>query len=421
MKHIVVAAALVALPAWAMAQATAPAAPASAASAPANTVRPEFGKLLQAAQDLLRAGSPQESLVKLAEAQALPSPTPFEAMMTQRIKAAAAFGAGDIAGSITAFELALGSPLLAGIERRAAMESTIKLAVQVKDMPRALRWFKIYFDEGGSDANLRDLYPQVLGVAGDNAGAVRETQALIKANDAAGKPTSEALLRTLGASANAIGDKAAYQAALERLVVVAPSDQYWADLISRVSARDGFADERLRLDLYRLMQAVGMALEGSELLDMAERALAAGQPIEAKRVLDQGAAAGVLAKLKDQAGLQKLVAQVNKAAGQDSATLAESERSALAAKDGNALVAIGLAHWSMGSADKAAELMTQGMAKGGLRRPDEANLRLGMVLASVPGKADAARRAFGAVGGNDGTADLARLWTLHLRRSDVKQ
>lgn len=417
MKHVVVAVALVALPAWVMAQAAAPAAPASAASAPSNTVRPEFGKPLQAAQDLLRAGSAKEALAKLAEAEALPAPTPFESLMIQRIKAGAAYRAGDIAGSINAFELALGSPLLAGVERRAAIESTIELAVQAKNWPRAVRWIKVYFDEGGGDANLRDVYPRVLGEAGDHAGAVRETQALLMANDAAGKPTSEALLRNLGASANAIGDKAAYQAALEHLVVVAPSAEYWADLISRVNARDGFADERLRLDLYRLMQAVGMALEGSELLDMAERALAAGQPIEAKRALDQGATAGVLAKLKDQAGLQKLVAQVNKAAAQDSATLAESERSALAARDGNALVAIGLAHWSMSSADKAAELMAQGMAKGGLRRPDEANLRLGMVLAGVNGKADAARSAFSAVAGTDGTADLARLWTLHLRRS----
>ena len=295
MKSLVVALTLASLPALGLCQSAAPAT--SAASAPVNTVRPEFGKPLQAAQDLLRAGSPKDALAKLAEAEALPSPTPFESLMIQRIKSTAAYRAGDIAGSINAFELALGSPLLAGAERRAAVESTIELAVQVKDMPRAMRWFKIYFDEGGSDANLRNIYPQVLGVAGDNAGAVRETQALIRANDAAGKPTSEALLRTLGASANAIGDKAAYQVALERLVVVAPSGQYWADLISRVSARDGFADERLRLDLYRLMQVVGMALEGSELLDMAERALAAGQPIEAKRTLDQGAAAGVLAKL----------------------------------------------------------------------------------------------------------------------------
>ncbi len=392
-----------------------PAAAASAASAPANTVRQEYGKPLQAAQELLRAGAAKEALLKIDEAEALPSPTPFEALMVQRIKAAAAFGAGDIPGAVRAFELALASPLLAGAERRAVQESTIRLAVQVKDLPRALRWFKPYFDDGGSDSELRSLYPQVLGVSGDHAAAVRESQALVKANDAAGKPTSESLLRTLGASANELGDKPTYQAALERLVVVAPSSDYWADLISRVNARDGFADERLRLDVYRLMQAVGMVLEGSESVDMAERALAAGQPIEAKRALEQ--AAGPLAKLKDQAGLQKLIAQVGKAAAQDSATLAESERSALAASEGNALVALGLAHWSTGAADKAAALMAQGLAKGGIRRPDEANLRLGMVLAGINGRGDAARSAFAAVGGGDGAADLARLWTLHLRRS----
>ena len=118
MKHVVVAVALLALPAWVVAQATAPAVPASAASAPGNTVRPEFGKPLQAAQDLLRAGSAMAALAKVAEAEALPAPTPFEALMIQRIKATAAFGADDIAGAITAFELVLASPLLTGNERR---------------------------------------------------------------------------------------------------------------------------------------------------------------------------------------------------------------------------------------------------------------------------------------------------------------
>ena len=403
----------------AAAQTAAPAAPAGAASAPTNTVRPEFGKPLQAAQDLLRAGSAKEALALVAQAEALPNPTPFEAMMTQRIKAAAAFGAGDIALSIAAFEAALASPLLAGDERRAAMESTIKLSVQTKDLPRAARWLKVYFDEGGKEAGLRALYPQVLGVVGDHAGAVSQVLALVKANDAAGLPTSETLLRTLGASANALGDKPSYQLALEHLVLVAPTPEYWADLISRVSARDGFAEERLRLDVYRLMQAVGMPLDGSEVLDLAERALAAGQPIEARRALDDPVAKDPLAKLKDQAGLQKLRDQVNKVAAQDSATLGESERSAAAAKDGNVLVNVGLALWSTGAADKAAALMAQGIAKGGLRRPDEAQLRLGMVLSGA-GKAEEARVAFGEVKGSDGAADLARLWTLHLNRPAKK-
>ena len=55
--------------------------------------------------------------------------------------------------------------------------------------------------------------------------------------------------------------------------------------------------------------------------------------------------------------------------------------------------------------------MTQGQAKGGLRRPDDAMLHLGVAQWRA-GKADDAQRSFAAVKGADGVADLARLWGL---------
>ena len=299
------------------------------------------------------------------------------------------------------------------------METTIKLAVQMKDPPRALRWFKVYIDEGGNDPALRALYPQVLSVGGDHAGAVREAKALVQANDAAGRPTPDNILRTLGSSANAVGDQANYQLALEHLVVSTGRADYWGDLISRVTRRDGFAEERLRLDVYRLMQAVGVEMAGDEYVEIAERAQQAGQPIEALKALDTAKEKGLLGQIKNQSGLQKLRDQVSKSAAQDRASLDESEKSALAAKDGSALVNVGLAVWSTGAAERAAGLMNQGIAKGGLRRPDEAQLRLGMVQASA-GRADDAQRAFAAVTGTDGTADLARLWMLQLKATPKK-
>ena len=392
----------------------------SAASAPAPTVRAEVAKPLQAAQELIRAGNYKDALAKVDEAAAKPDLTPYESLLVLRLKAPAAYGSGDMALALQSFEGALASPLLTGNDRLMLMESTIKLSVQMKDLPRAVRWFKTYFDEGGSDATLRGLYPQVLGVSGDHAGAVREAKALVQANDAAGRPTPDSLLRTLGASANALGDNASYQLALEHLVVSTPRPDYWADLISRVTRRDGFADERLRLDVYRLMLATGVTMEGDEYVDLAERAQQAGQPIEAKRALDNAAGQGLLGQIKNQAALQKLRDQVAKAAAQDLASLDDSEKSALAAKDGNSLVNLGLAVWSSGAAERAAGLMNQGIAKGGLRRPDEAQLRLGMVLASA-NRTDDAQRAFAAVAGGDGSADLARLWTLHLKSTAVKK
>ena len=408
---------LAATPLLAQAQAAAP--PAAGASAPAQTLRPEIAKPLQAAQELIRAGNYKDALAKIAEAEAVPNPTPWEALVTRRVKAPAAFGAGDLPLALNSFEAALASPLLVGNDRRALMETTIKLAVQTKDMPRAARWLKTYFDEGGTDPALRALYPQVLGVAGDHAGAVREARALVEADDAAGRPTPDAVLRTLGTSANAIHDAASYQFALEHLVVATGRADYWNDLIGRVTRREGFAEERLRLDTYRLMQAVGVELEGEDYVEIAERAQQAGQPMEALKALDTAKDRGLLGSIKNQAGLAKLRDQVGKAAAQDLGSLAESEKSAQAAKEGTALVNVGLAVLAGGDAERAAALMNQGIAKGGLRRPDEAQLRLGMALARA-GRDDDAQRAFAAVKGSDGTTDLARLWTLYLKSKAKK-
>ena len=405
------------LAAPALAQTAAPAA--DAASAPARTLRPEVAKPLQAAQEAIRAAGYKDALAKIAEAEAVPNPTPWESLVIHRMKAPAAFGAGDLPLAMQNFEAALASPLLTGDDRRLGMETTIKLAVQMKDLPRATRWFKTYFDEGGNDPALRALYPQVLGVVGDHAGAVREAKAMVLANDAAGKSTPDAVLRTLGASANAIKDEASYVLALQHLVVSTAKPDYWSDLISRVSRREGFADERLRLDTYRLMQAVGVEMEGDEYLDIAERAQQAGQPIEALKALDTAKDKGLLDQIKNQAGLAKLRDQVGKAAAQDLGSLDESEKSAQAAKEGNALVNVGLAVLSTGNAERAATLMAQGVAKGGLRRPDEAQLRLGMALTRA-GKLDDAQRAFAEVKGSDGTADLAQLWTLYLKSKAKK-
>jgi hypothetical protein len=50
------------------------------------------------------------------------------------------------------------------------------------------------------------------------------------------------------------------------------------------------------------------------------------------------------------------------------------------AKSGDDLVQIGYAYATMGQADKGVPLIEQGIAKGGLKRPDDARLRLGMAL-----------------------------------------
>lgn len=393
---------------------TAPAAaqPASAAAS-GPTVRAEVAKPLQAAQDAIKAGNHKDALARLAEAEAMPGLTPYEVFITQRLKGPAAFGAGDLVTATQVFEQVLASPLLAAADWALITESTVKMLLQLKDYPRAAAMMKGYLDAGGSNPELRRLYPQVLSVVGDHAGVLRELGPGVAADHAAKRATPEATLRLLAASQNALKDMAAYTGSLEKLAASTGKVEYWAELISRTARRDGFAEERLRLDVYRLRRAVGVPLDAGELGDMAYRAQQVGLPAEAQALLDDGFASGLLGKDANAGADQKLREASTRAAAGDRAGLADSEAAAQKAKDGNAATNLGLAISGTGAHERGLALLLQGQAKGGLRRADDALLHLGLVQWRA-GKVDEAKRSFAAVQGSDGSADLARLWGLYL-------
>ena len=385
--------------------------PAPAASAP--TLRAAVAKPLQAVQDAIKATNYVEAAARLAEAEALQGLTPYEAYLVQRLKAPVQFGQGDQAGALATFETVLASPLLPAAERSAILETTLKLALQLKDYPRAIRWLKAYLAEGGSNAEIRRIYPQVLSVTGDHAGVVRELAPLLAADDAAKRPTPETTLRLLAGSQNALKDSAGYLLTLEKLAASTGQADYWSELIARTTDRAGFVGERLRIDIYRLRAAVGLKAGPGETGDWAFRAHQAGLPAEAQKLLDDGFTAGLLGKDENAEADRKLGEAATKSARQEAATLAESEAAVLKAKDGNAAFGLGLSVSGTGAHERGLGLMNQGLAKGGLRRPDDAMLHLGLVQWRA-GKIEDAQRSFAAVKGTDGTADLARLWTVYL-------
>jgi hypothetical protein len=103
----------------------------------------------------------------------------------------------------------------------------------------------------------------------------------------------------------------------------------------------------------------------------------------------------------------------NKQEAEAKLSIATRAEAAAAAKEGNDLVQIGYAYATMGQADKGVSLIEQGIAKGSLKRPEDAKLKLGLaMLQSSKHKAKAVQVLRG-VQGNDGAADLGRLWALY--------
>jgi len=130
-------------------------------------------------------------------------------------------------------------------------------------------------------------------------------------------------------------------------------------------------------------------------------------------VLQQAFAKNVFVEQRDKDRYQHLLDGAKQRAANDQAQLATAEQSASAAANGDALVQVGAAYLSYGQNEKAVAAITKGIAKGGLKSPDEANLLLG--IAQLRQKSNgAAQQAFEKVAGssNAGYARLGKLWAL---------
>lgn len=387
---------------------------APAASAPAApALRPEVASAVNAAQEAGRAGQKDAADAKLREAAAVPSLTPYEQAVIDRGRGAVALSLKDWDGAIKALDAAVASNLLAPPDQQQLVELLAKLNYQQKQYPAAVSWIRRYQQAGGADAGVIELLPQALYLANDFAGAAKELEPRIAADEAAGKPTPEATLRLLASAFIQAKDDAGYLRALERMALAYPKPEYWAEMTSRATKTPGFA-ERLWLDVYRLRLAAGLLRQADEFVEMANLALQAGYPAEALKVMDRGYALSLLGNGKDAEAHTKLRERADKAAEKDAADLPRAEGSAKAAREGDALVNVGFAWVSAGQAARGLPLMEAGLAKGNLRRGDEARLHQGIAL-WMAGKRDDAVKAFAEVKGADGSAVLARVWSLFVR------
>ena len=133
-------------------------------------------------------------------------------------------------------------------------------------------------------------------------------------------------------------------------------------------------------------------------------------------MIDKGFAAGILGAGPQAERDKRLRGLVDKRIEEAKKTAADDEKSAFAAKDGNELVTIGMNQVFDGQKVKGLQTMQQGIAKGGLKRAEDAKLHFGIAQLAA-GENAKAQATLKTVSGNDGTGDLARLWALYAKRA----
>src|SRR5438552_12868719 len=249
------------------------------AQAKGEGARPEVGNPLKAAATALRARRARDALCEVARAEAVPNRSPYENFLIQQMKGAAANAAGDYDTAIASFDAVLKSGRVSG---REAADMTKAIAVayyQKKDYAQAARAAQRYLREGGNDPAMRTVLLQSYYLSGDCAAVSRIAEESQRA-------TEEELQMLLNCYQGS-RDNGGYVATMEKLVVSYPKKEYWTDLLARVQKKPGFSD-RLALHVYRLRLATGNLAGTNDYMEMAQLALQAGVPAEAKAVVDKG-------------------------------------------------------------------------------------------------------------------------------------
>ena len=381
----------------------------------ADTLRPEVGKPLQAAQELAKEHHYKEALGKISEADAVSGKTPYETYVVERMRGAVAQEAGDTATAAKAFESLINSGRLPAADQQKMIEAVAVLNYQSKNYSGAAQWAQRYLKEGGSDPQMRTMLTQSYYLNNDCAGVSNAVQPEIDQDVKAGRSPAEQSLQLLASCYQKQNNGSGYVSVLEQLVTFYPKKSYWADLLHRVETKQGFSD-RLDLDLYRLKRATGDFGTVDDYMEMTQLSLQAGYPEEAHKVIEEGFTSGVLGKGPDAARQQRLRELAAKNATQDQQTLAQNESQAKAASDGTGLVNVGFAYVLNGQAQKGVELIQAGIDKGGLKHPDDAKLHLGVGYWLAGQKAKAVA-TFKSVQAEDGSRDLARLWAIRAQTS----
>ena len=112
----------------------------SGGAAAQETLRPEVGKPLQAAQELIKSGRYKEALVKVREAEGAGGRNANETYMIERMRIAAASGAGDADTAARSFEALSASGRVSPADKLRMTESIASTYYRSQQYAKAMQW-----------------------------------------------------------------------------------------------------------------------------------------------------------------------------------------------------------------------------------------------------------------------------------------
>jgi hypothetical protein len=367
-------------------------------------------KPLKAAQDALREKKLDEALAKTREAQAASGEkSPYDNFVIDLLLYQIYQQKQDLNAAIPVLAQAAQSQYASAEQQKSWLKNIALYYFQQKDYPKTLDAADQAVKHGANDSDTLRLIAKTEYLSAKYKEAATTMQEVVNKQE---KPDEESL-KLLWQFELKANDQAGASKAVEKLVTYYPKPEYWANALASLVNADT-KDAHLQLNVYRLMNDVGVLKRPTDYAEMAELALDQGYPGETQAILEKAFAQGIFTEQRDKDRYQHLLDGAKQRASADLAQLGSSESAAAQAPTGDAYLKVGADYLSYGQNDKALAAINKGIAKGNLKSPDEGRLLLGIAKLRMKSAADA-ERDFEKVSlsSNTAYARLGRLWALH--------
>ena len=375
---------------------------------PQQSLSPKVQKALVNAQNAIQKQDWAAALPAIQEAQAVPDRKPFDDFQIAEMLGFVQLKLEHFAESAAAFEQSLASGMLTPELTQQRLSLVTQLYLQLKNYPKAIEYGNKVLATKPGDPDTLVMLGKAKYLSQDYQGSIADMTQAIDLKNKSGTKAEEDWVALLLSGYVQTKDAKGVLATLKQLAVAYPKKQYITDLFNQWK-REPNMDDRLSLNLYRVLFHLNLLEYSEDYLKMAQLAVDLGFPGEAITVLNKGNADKKFSDEVEQVQYKKQLASANQLAVTDRKTVAALEQSAATKGTGEELAQLGVAQASYEQYDKAAQSLQAGIAKGGVKRLDQAQIVLGYALVKL-NRTDEAQAAFASVDPNAPLGYIAQLW-----------
>lgn len=380
----------------------------------AQAVSKEVYDRIQKAQEAIDAEDPQEALKILTALENKKDITEYELQNVLNYIGFVHYNLDNIDEAIAAYEKMINIPSIEPQIKKATIYTLAQFATMQENYQQALDYLDQYFSlETNPSPENYILLAQNLYQVNRYADMIEPVEKAISEAQRREVEIKEDWYVLLNFAYFNQENYAKVRDIQKIMLVNWPKKRYWFSL---AGAYTELGEDDNLIAAYDAAYTQGMFDKESEFVTMAQLYMQHEVPYKAAVVLDTQMEAGVV---KKEAKNYRLLSQALTLAAEDEASIPALQQAARLSDEGELNLRLGNAHLNLGQYTECITAIREGLRKGGIKSPDNAQISLGMCLYNEKEYQDAIV-AFREAGKTQRSARISRQW-ISVIESDIER